>query len=89
MSVTTQDVQQGRLNDELGSQLESLSARVEANLENGRNAWADWKARASDCTRRTTSAADNLAPEKPWQMICAATLFGVIAGSMCGMRHGR
>ena len=84
-----QDAQQGRLNDELGSQLESLSAKVEANFENGRNAWADWKATASDCTRRTISTADNFAREKPWQLICAATLLGVIAGVMCGMRHGR
>ena len=86
MSVSEQDVHAGRLNDELGAQLESLSAKVEANLENGRNTWAEWKAQANDCTRQAISTADNYAREKPWQLVCAATMVGVVLGMLCGRR---
>jgi ElaB/YqjD/DUF883 family membrane-anchored ribosome-binding protein len=73
----------GRINDQLGSQLESLSAQVEANLERGRNAWAEWKANLSEESTRAAAAANRYARENPWPLVCAATVLGLVLGAIC------
>jgi ElaB/YqjD/DUF883 family membrane-anchored ribosome-binding protein len=87
MSVSTNDVKEGRLNDDLETQLESLSAQVEAGLEKGRNGWAEWKATASDGTRQAVSAVSDFAREKPWQLVLGATAFGLILGCLLSSRR--
>lgn len=89
MSVSAQDVKQGRLNDELGTQLESLSAQAEATMEEGRNRWADWKATAGDSTHQAVNAMTDLAREKPWQLVLGATAVGLILGLLFAPRHRR
>jgi ElaB/YqjD/DUF883 family membrane-anchored ribosome-binding protein len=86
MSVTEQDVKEGRLNDELGSQLESISARVEANVEKGRNAWADFKANAGERCRQATAATNQYVQERPWQMAGVAAGIGLLLGLLCARR---
>jgi ElaB/YqjD/DUF883 family membrane-anchored ribosome-binding protein len=86
MSVSEQDIKEGRLNDELASQLDSISARVEANVENGRNTWADWKADAQDRCREMASATNEIIRERPWQIVGIAAGIGLIAGLLCARR---
>ena len=86
MSVSEQDIQEGRINDDLSSQLESISARVEANVENGRNAWADFRADASERCNQALSAVSGFARERPWQIVGVAAAIGLIAGLACRRR---
>jgi ElaB/YqjD/DUF883 family membrane-anchored ribosome-binding protein len=87
MSISQEDVKEGRINDELGTQLESLSAQVEANLEQGRNRWAEWKASASDGTRQAINAANDFAREKPWQLVLGASAVGLVLGLLLAPRR--
>lgn len=87
MSVTEQDVKEGRINDGLEHQLESLSAQVEAGWEQGRNHVADWRAAAGDKTRQVTETLTTMAREKPWQLIAGATALGLLMGLMCSRRR--
>lgn len=83
MSVSAQDIKEGRLNDELESQLESISAGVEANAEKGRNAWADFKANAEERCREAAEGANSYVRKKPWQVIGVAAGVGLILGLLC------
>ncbi len=86
MSVTQQDVREGRLNDELSSQVESISARVEANVEKGRNAWADFKADAEERCRVMADATAEYVHHKPWQAVGIAAGIGLVVGLLCARR---
>ena len=86
MSVSEQDVHEGRINDELSSQLESISARVEAKVEKGRNAWAEVKAAATDRCNQAATAANEFARERPWEMAGIAAAIGLVAGLLCARR---
>ena len=86
MSVSEQDVKHGHLNDQLASQLESISARVEAKVERGWNAWADFKADAEGCCREMASTVSDYVREQPWQVIGMAAGIGLLLGLLCGRR---
>ena len=86
MSVTTEDVKEGKLNDQLGSQLESISARVEANVEKGRNALADLKADAGQRCREMASATNEFVRERPWEVVGIAVGIGLVIGLLCARR---
>lgn len=87
MSVTQQDVKEGRINDQLENQLESLSAQVEARVERGRNAWADWRESANERTREMRDSIDTMAREKPWQMVGYAAAVGLVLGFLFSGRR--
>lgn len=80
MSVTQQDVKEGRINDQLGNQIESISAQVEAQVEQGRNRLAEWQASARECTRQMKDSLDTMAHEKPWQLVGGAAAIGLVLG---------
>jgi ElaB/YqjD/DUF883 family membrane-anchored ribosome-binding protein len=81
--ITQEDAKQGLINDQMGTQLEALSARMEANLERGRNAWAEWRSTLSDSSNRAIDAAEAAVREKPWQVAMGAALVGVVLGYLC------
>ena len=87
MSVTQQDVKEGRINDQLENQLESISAQVEARVERGRNAWAEWRETASSRTREVKDSLDTMAREKPWQMVGYAAAVGLVLGWLLSGRR--
>jgi len=84
MSVNQNDVKEGRINDQLGTQLESLSAQVEANIERSRNAVADWKASLGESASRAAKTMDRYTHEHPWRMISSALVGGLLLGLLCG-----
>ena len=86
MSVTTEDVKEGKLNDQLASQLESISARVEANVEKGRNALADFQAEAGQRCREMASATNEFVRERPWEVVGIAAGIGLVIGLLCSRR---
>jgi ElaB/YqjD/DUF883 family membrane-anchored ribosome-binding protein len=86
MSVTEQDIKEGRINDELSSQLESISARVEANVEKGLNAWADFRADAEERCHEMAANANNYVRERPWQVVGVAAGIGLVLGMLCARR---
>lgn len=86
MSVTTEDVKEGKLNDQLASQLESISARVEANVEKGRNALADFQADAGQRCRELASATNEFVRERPWEVVGIAAAVGLVVGFLCSRR---
>jgi ElaB/YqjD/DUF883 family membrane-anchored ribosome-binding protein len=86
MSVSAQDMKEGRINDELSSQLESISARVEANVEKGRNAWADFRAETEARCREMADATKEYVKESPWQAVGMAAGLGLIVGLICSRR---
>jgi ElaB/YqjD/DUF883 family membrane-anchored ribosome-binding protein len=86
MSVTTEDVKEGKLNDQLASQLESISARVEANVEKGRNALADLQADAGQRCRELASATNEFVRERPWEVVGIAAAVGLVVGLLCSRR---
>jgi ElaB/YqjD/DUF883 family membrane-anchored ribosome-binding protein len=86
MSVTQQDVKEGKINDQLEDQLESLSAQVEAGMEQGRARMAEWRAMASEKTRKAKDSLDTLAREQPWQLVGGAVALGFVFGLLCGRR---
>ena len=86
MSVTTEDVKEGKLNDQLASQLESISARVEANVEKGRNALADFQAEAGQRCREMAAATNEFVRERPWEVVGIAAGIGLVIGLLCSRR---
>jgi len=86
MSVTQQDVKEGRINDQLGDQLESISARVEAGVEQGRNAWAEFRETANARTKECMEAMQTMAHDKPWQLVGGAAAIGLVLGLLLGRR---
>jgi ElaB/YqjD/DUF883 family membrane-anchored ribosome-binding protein len=86
MSVTQQDVKEGKINDQIENQLESISAQVEAGMEQGRARIAEWRAAASDTTRRAKESLDTMAREQPWQLVAGAVALGFVFGLLCGRR---
>ena len=87
MSVTREDVKEGRINDQLENQLESLSAQMEARVERGRNAWAEWRESACACTREVKDSLATVAREKPWQAVGYAAMAGLVLGLLFSRRH--
>ena len=87
MSVTEQDIKQGRINDQLENQLESLSAQVEAQVERGRNAWADWRESATSMTREWGDSLNTMARERPWQLVGGAAAVGLVLGLLFSSRR--
>jgi ElaB/YqjD/DUF883 family membrane-anchored ribosome-binding protein len=86
MSVTQQDIKEGKINDQLEDQLESLSAQVEAGMEQGRARMAEWRAVASEKTRQAKESLDTMARERPWQLVGGAVALGFVFGLLCGRR---
>jgi ElaB/YqjD/DUF883 family membrane-anchored ribosome-binding protein len=86
MSVSNTDLNEGRINDQLGTQLDSLSAQVEANIERGRNALADWRANFPDNVSDLFHSLDEQAHESPWPLVCGATVAGLLLGALLGRR---
>jgi ElaB/YqjD/DUF883 family membrane-anchored ribosome-binding protein len=89
MSVNQKDVQEGRINDQLGSQLESFSAQVEANVERGKNALAEWRATLSDKSSEFATTMDRYTHEHPWRMVTSALVGGLLLGLLCGCQSSR
>jgi ElaB/YqjD/DUF883 family membrane-anchored ribosome-binding protein len=87
MSITQQDVKEGRINDQLEDQLESLSAQVEARVERGRNAWAEWRESANSRTREMKDTLNTMAHERPWQMAGYAAAVGLVLGLIFASRR--
>lgn len=81
--ITEDAAKKGLINDQLASQLESLSAQVEANVERGKNALAEWSATLRDSSARTAHAAEQLVRERPWQVIGALAVLGMVLGALC------
>jgi ElaB/YqjD/DUF883 family membrane-anchored ribosome-binding protein len=86
MSISEQDIKEGRLNDELASSVEGISARVEAGVEKGLNAWSDFKADATDRCRAMASSTNEYVQDRPWQAIGIAAGLGLILGLLCSRR---
>ena len=86
MSVTQQDVKEGKINDQLENQLESISAQGEAGMEQGRARMAEWRAMAGEKTRQARDSLDTMAREQPWQMVGGAVALGIVLGLLFGRR---
>ena len=86
MSVTQQDVKEGRINDQLENQLESLSAQVEAGMEQGRARMAEWRVAAGEKTRQVKDSLNTMAREQPWQLVGGAVALGFVLGLLFGRR---
>jgi ElaB/YqjD/DUF883 family membrane-anchored ribosome-binding protein len=87
MSVTQQDVKEGRINDQLENQLDSISAQVEAGWDEGKNKFADWRQTATDKSRELTDSLQTMAREKPWQLVAGATAVGLVLGLLFASRR--
>ena len=88
MSITAEDVKQGRINDELETKLESISAQMEANVERSRNAMAEWRIAASDKATEVGRQLDAFTHQRPWQMATFALFGGMVLGLICGCQMG-
>jgi ElaB/YqjD/DUF883 family membrane-anchored ribosome-binding protein len=86
MSVSQDDVNEGRLNDQLGSQLEALSANVEAKMEQGRNLWVEWRSNLPGSASDMARALDDQAHRNPWPLVCGASAIGLLIGAILGRR---
>jgi len=89
MSVSQNDLKEGRINDQLGSQLESLTAQVEANVERGKNAVAEWRASLSEKSSQFAQTMDRYGHEHPWRMISSALVAGLMFGLLFGCQSWR
>lgn len=89
MSLSTSDVKEGRINDQLGSQLESLSAQVEANVERGRDAVAEWRAILSDKASQFAGTMNRYTHQHPWRMISSGLIAGMLVGLLFGCQSSR
>jgi ElaB/YqjD/DUF883 family membrane-anchored ribosome-binding protein len=78
--MTDTDVQQGRINDQLGTQLESLSAQVEAKVEQGKNRLNEWKSTIQDRSKQAYSSVDTFTRNSPWKALGVAVLSGWVIG---------
>jgi len=82
--MTEADVRQGRINDQLGTQLESISAQVEAKVEQGRNKMSEWKSTVQDKSKETFNTVNDFTQNKPWQALGVAVLAGWVLGMLMG-----
>ena len=80
------DIHAGRINDQLGTQLEGLSAQFEARVEQGRNAMSEWKARCKDQFSLARQHAEESVKERPWQWALGAMGAGLLLGCLLGRR---
>jgi ElaB/YqjD/DUF883 family membrane-anchored ribosome-binding protein len=87
MSVSTTDLKEGRINDDLETKLESLSAQVEANVERGKNKMAEWRASVSDKTSQFGTTMNRYTHEHPWRMISSGFMAGILLGLMSGCQR--
>jgi ElaB/YqjD/DUF883 family membrane-anchored ribosome-binding protein len=89
MSVSETNVKQGRINDQLEGQFESISAQVEAGIERGRSTWAEWRATVEDQSRRVAARADECVHRNTWTAVLAAVALGMGLGVRCVRQCGR
>ena len=82
--MTETEIKEGRINDQLGSQLESLSAQVEDKIEQGKNSWAEWKSDLSGRSKQMVSDLNEFTRSKPWQALGVAALAGFVLGLVFG-----
>jgi len=87
MSVTQQDMKEGKINDQLENQLDSISAQVEAGWEEGKNRLADWRQSANEKTRQMTDSMKTMARENPWQLVAGAAALGVVLALLFARRR--
>lgn len=83
MSVNQTDLKEGRINDQLATQLDALSAQVEANVERGRNVLAEWKSALSEKSSQFGHTMDAYSHEHPWRMVSSAMVVGLLLGLLC------
>jgi len=87
MSVSQQDLKEGRINDQIENQLHSISAQVEAGWEQGKNQFADLRQAATEKTRQVSDSLQTMAREKPWQLVAGATAVGLVLGLLFAGRR--
>ena len=89
MSVSQQDLSEGRINDQLGSKLESFSAQAEAGVERGRNALAEWQATLSEKSSQFAETMQRYSHEHPWRMVSSGLALGLVLGLIFGCQSSR
>jgi ElaB/YqjD/DUF883 family membrane-anchored ribosome-binding protein len=89
MNESETSLKEGRINNQLEEKLESFSAQVEANVEQGRAAVAEWRASMSDKASELGRTMDRYTREKPWQMVSWALIGGMLLGLLCGCDRRR
>lgn len=91
--MNEESLKDGRINDQLATQLDALAAQVEANVERGRNALAEWKYALSEKSSHLAQTVDRYGHAHPWRMISSAMTAGLFLGllckSMCSKSHSR
>jgi len=86
MSVNKDDLKEGRINDQISSQLETMSAQVEASVERGKNALEEWSATLSDKSAELGRTIDRYSREHPWRMVSSALVAGLVLGLLLGCK---
>jgi ElaB/YqjD/DUF883 family membrane-anchored ribosome-binding protein len=89
MSVSQQDLNAGRINDQLGSQLESISAQVEAKVERGRDALAEWQATFKEKSAEFAETMKRYSHEHPWRLVSSGLALGLALGMIFGCQSSR
>ena len=89
MSVNQNDLKEGRINDQIGSQLESMSAKLEADIKRGQNALEEWCTSLSEKSSELGRTLDRYSREHPWRMVSSAFLAGLVLSRLLGRRSGR
>ena len=89
MSLNQNDLKEGRINDQISSQLESISAKVEANVERGRNALEEWCASLSDKSSELGRTLDRYSQEHPWRMASSAFVAGMVFSLLFGRKTSK
>ena len=74
-----------RINNQLATQLESFSAQIEANMERGKNNWAEWEASLKENTAKVRGQVNDYVKANPYQAVCGAVAIGFLLGFL-GMR---
>ena len=85
--IEPNDVREGRINDQLQTQLESLSAQVEANLEVSRNTLSEWRSHLRDRSARYSRQVDDIVHERPWELAIGGLTVGLALGLLLGRRR--
>jgi ElaB/YqjD/DUF883 family membrane-anchored ribosome-binding protein len=68
------------LNNQLGAQLEALSAQIEAGIESGKYTLSEIKAMIRQKSAQTAHATQEYVRENPWKLVLVGGLFGLCAG---------
>ena len=89
MSVTKNDLKEGRINDQIGSQLESITAQMEASVERGKNALEEWSATLADKSAELRKTINRYSHEHPWRMVSSALAAGLVLGLLFRCKSGR